>query len=93
MIDNYGKMMLTLFFAPGSSSMAPHIALHEIGAEFESRPLSFAKKENHAPEYLALNVGEHQEPRKTEQPDWRSAIGLPVKRGGSGCRRFLSVAS
>jgi hypothetical protein len=54
-IENYEKMMLTLFFAPGSSSMAPHIALHEICAEFESRPLSFGKKENRAPEYLALN--------------------------------------
>lgn len=47
--------MLTLYFAPGSSSMAPHIALHEIGAEFEARPLSFARKENRSPDYLALN--------------------------------------
>jgi glutathione S-transferase len=49
------KPMLTLYFAPGSSSMAPHIALHEIGAEFEARPLSFARKENRSPAYLALN--------------------------------------
>ena len=35
--------------------MAPHIALHEIGVEFESRWVSFAKREQHAPEYLALN--------------------------------------
>jgi glutathione S-transferase len=49
------KTMLTFFFAPGSSSMAPHIALHEVGASFESRPLSFAKREHRAPEYLALN--------------------------------------
>jgi glutathione S-transferase len=47
--------MLTLYFAPGSSSMAVHIALHEIGVAFESRPLSFAKREQRAPDYLALN--------------------------------------
>ncbi len=47
--------MLTLYFAPGSSSMAPHIALHEIGTPFESRVVSFAKKETRTPDYLALN--------------------------------------
>jgi glutathione S-transferase len=35
--------------------MAPHIALHEIGVDFESRWISFAKREQHAPDYLALN--------------------------------------
>ena len=47
--------MLTLYFAPGSSSMAAHIALHEIGVPFESRPLSFKKRDLRAPEFLALN--------------------------------------
>jgi glutathione S-transferase len=47
--------MLTLYFTPGSSSMAPHIALHEIGAPFESRHISLADKENRAPDYLAIN--------------------------------------
>jgi glutathione S-transferase len=47
--------MLTLYFAPGSSSMAPHIALHEISAPFESRPISFARKEQREPWFLALN--------------------------------------
>src|SRR5262249_12953402 len=47
--------MLTLYFAPGSSSMAPHVALHEIGVPFESRPISFLKRENRTPAYLALN--------------------------------------
>lgn len=47
--------MLTFYFAPGSSSMAPHIALHETGAPFDSRPLSFHRKETHEPSYLALN--------------------------------------
>ena len=35
--------------------MAPHIALHEIGAPFESRPISLARKENREPAFLALN--------------------------------------
>jgi len=35
--------------------MAPHIALHEIGVDFESRWISFAKREQYAPEYLKLN--------------------------------------
>ena len=47
--------MLTLYFAPGSSSMAPHIALHEIGAPFEARPLSFHNNDTRQPAYLALN--------------------------------------
>jgi glutathione S-transferase len=47
--------MLTLYLAPGSSSMAPHIALNEIGVPFEMKPLSFAKEEQCSPAYLAIN--------------------------------------
>ena len=47
--------MLTLYFAPGSSSMAVHIALHEVGASFETRPMSFKKNDMRAPEFLKLN--------------------------------------
>ena len=32
--------MLTFWFSPGASSMATHIALHEVGAEFDARFVS-----------------------------------------------------
>ena len=47
--------MLTLYFAPGASSMAPHIALHEIGEPFDGRPVSFAKGEQRSAAFLAVN--------------------------------------
>jgi glutathione S-transferase len=53
------KPILTLYLTPGTSSMAPHIALHEVGAPFESRPISLAKKENRTPAYLAINPEGH----------------------------------
>jgi glutathione S-transferase len=46
---------LTFYFAPGSSSLAPHIALHEAGAVFEPRPMSFHGRDLRAPWYLAIN--------------------------------------
>ena len=47
--------MLTLFFAPGSSSMAPHIALHEVGATFEAKPMSFKHNDMRKAEFLNIN--------------------------------------
>jgi glutathione S-transferase len=47
--------MLTLYFAPGSSSFAAHIALHEVGATFEGRPMSFKRDDMHSPEFLKIN--------------------------------------
>jgi glutathione S-transferase len=47
--------MLTFYYAPGTSSMAPHIALHEIGVAFEPRPLSFGGKEQRGAAYRAIN--------------------------------------
>ena len=47
--------MLTFYHAPGSSSMAPHIALHEVGATFDARPMSFHRRDQKDPAYLAIN--------------------------------------
>ena len=46
---------LEFYFAPGTSSMAPHIALHEIGVPFEARPLSFATNEQREAPFRAIN--------------------------------------
>ena len=35
--------------------MAVHIALHEIGVPFDDHPISFARREHRAPDYLLLN--------------------------------------
>ncbi|MBS0547739.1 MAG: glutathione S-transferase family protein [Proteobacteria bacterium] len=47
--------MLTLHMSPGSSSMAVHIALHEVGVPFEVKAWSLAKKETRSAAYLAIN--------------------------------------
>ena len=46
--------MLTMVFVPGSSSMAAHTALHQIGVRFEPRPIWPAWGEQHAPTFPAL---------------------------------------
>lgn len=47
--------MLTLYLSPGSSSMAAHIALHETGAQFDTRVLSLAAKDTRTSQFLAIN--------------------------------------
>src|SRR5260370_42292176 len=47
--------MLTLYFSPGSSAMATHIALYEIGVPFEAKLTSLHQNAHHMPEYLAIN--------------------------------------
>jgi glutathione S-transferase len=50
-----GEIVLTLYLAPGSSSMAVHIALHEVGVPFGTKPMSFRRGDMQAPDYLKLN--------------------------------------
>ena len=47
--------MLTLYFSPGSSSLATHIALREIGVPFELKPTLLHENAHRAPGYLAVN--------------------------------------
>jgi glutathione S-transferase len=47
--------MYTLFYAPGSASMAPHAALEEIGAAYELKRVEIGRDKPRDPEYLKLN--------------------------------------
>lgn len=47
--------MLVFHFSPGTSSMAVHIALHEVGCAFETRVLSFHRTETRTPQFLKIN--------------------------------------
>jgi glutathione S-transferase len=47
--------MYTLYWNPGSASMAPHCCLEEAGAAYTLKLVDTATGEHQAPEYLALN--------------------------------------
>ena len=47
--------MLTLYFSPGSCSLASLIALEESGLRFEAKRVNFGEAEQRSPEYLAIN--------------------------------------
>jgi glutathione S-transferase len=46
---------LTLFYEPGSCSLAPHIALEEAGAAFTPQRVNFKAAEQQSPAYLKIN--------------------------------------
>lgn len=48
-------MTITLYYSPGSCSLAPHIVLNEIGKRFELRKFVTADRANYSTEYLAIN--------------------------------------
>ncbi|HEY0423689.1 MAG TPA: glutathione S-transferase family protein [Rhodopila sp.] len=47
--------MYTFYHAPGSSSLAVHIALNEVGAAFDGRPISFAHRDRDPAEFRTMN--------------------------------------
>src|SRR5688500_1275887 len=47
--------MLTLYYSPGTSSMATNIALSEAGEPFELKLTALHRNENRAPDYLSVN--------------------------------------
>lgn len=47
--------MLKLFYAGDTCALASHIALEDAGAEYDAVRLDFRTKDQHKPEYLAIN--------------------------------------
>ncbi len=47
--------MLTLYYTPKTCALASHIALIDAGADYTLKRIDFAKGEQRAPEFLALN--------------------------------------
>lgn len=47
--------MPTLYYAPGSCSLAAHLVLEEIGKPFDTVRLDLGRGEHRRPEYLAIN--------------------------------------
>ncbi len=47
--------MLTLYYAPGTCALAPHLALEYAGAPYRTVRVDFAKSEQRSPEYLRVN--------------------------------------
>lgn len=47
--------MYTLFYSPGSASMAPHAMLEEIGAKYALKRVDISADKPRDPEYLKLN--------------------------------------
>lgn len=59
--------MLKLFYAPGSCSLATHIALEEVGADYEAMRVDFRSAEQTKPDYLAINPNGRVPALVTEQ--------------------------
>jgi len=47
--------MMKLYFSPGSCSLAPHIALEEVGAPFDLARVDFSANQQGSADYLKIN--------------------------------------
>lgn len=47
--------MLTLFYAPGACSMAPHIVLEESGEKYDAKRMDLSKGEQKTPDYMKIH--------------------------------------
>jgi glutathione S-transferase len=47
--------MYTLYYSPGTASMAVHLALLETGAPYQLELVDFSRRQQRSPEYLRLN--------------------------------------
>ena len=47
--------MIKLFYAPHTCALASHIALEEVGADYDLARIDIDAKDHHRPEYLAIN--------------------------------------
>ena len=47
--------MIRLYYAPGACSLAPHIALEEVGARYELSRVDLAANQQNSAEYLRIN--------------------------------------
>ena len=47
--------MLTLYYAPGACSMAPHIVMEESGEKYTPRRMDLSKGEQRTPEYMKIH--------------------------------------
>jgi len=47
--------MLTLFYAPGACSMAPHIVMEEGGEKYDKKRMDLSKGEQKTPDYMKIH--------------------------------------
>jgi glutathione S-transferase len=47
--------MIELHYFPGNASLAPHIALHELGVSFVLKKVDRERQQHKSPDYLKLN--------------------------------------